>query len=217
MRLIKFVLIVVIFSFCSVPGLIYSANQSQSGNKLFGIAGTESPEAHEYPGLQCYIYKNYIIHAIPSVSVGQEIKVFGKLGTDFAKAQCNMPDRRTWLYIKNRDAHWFAGISGDYLFIDNGTAPDGREVIVYNIAKKKKIFRSKYLETFSVKDKNTVSYYAGKRKIRSILECPETERTDELKEWLTKGGSVALAEQTIVNLSSLKKRSTGKFRCVALQ
>jgi hypothetical protein len=185
--------------------------------KRFRFSGTEAPEILDLAHHTCYIYKNYIVHAIPSKSVGHDIKVFIRSDKSSGKSVCNKESEKENLFIKNTDAFWFAGISGDYLFIDNGTAPDGRDLIVYDIPKKKKIFRSRYLEAFSVEDKHTVSYYAGKRKIRSILECPESDRTDELKVWLTKGGSIALAEQMIVNLLSLKKRSTGKFRCVCLQ
>ena len=196
---------------------VESADEASTGKKEVGIIGAESPFVWELGNYNCYVYKKHVVHTIPSEGVGEDIKVFTRTDKNNAQSDCKEAALKEKLHIRNKDAFWFSGISGDHLFIDNGTAPDGRELIVYDLLKKKKVFSSRYLGAFALQDKNTLCFYKAIKKIQTIKECPKSDRTKDIKDWLAQGQSVALAERITLDLKTLKPNKTGMFLCIALQ
>lgn len=189
------------------------------GKDDFGIKGTEVPEIHNYKKYSCYVYERYIVHVTPALDngAGENVKVFSNPERKTGSLSCDVEPEEKVVTLKNRDAYWFAGISGEYLFIDNGTGHGEKDILVYDIAKKKRIFRSRYAGPLSLENSNSLSFYINKQTASSLNDCPERYRSAEVKERFENREPVALREKMLLNLNTLEKKHTGEIQCGSMQ
>jgi hypothetical protein len=159
---------------------------------LIGMAGCQKASmtgenAYTYPEAKVTVKSN-------SDSVGETINVNG---TD----------------IKNEDAYSFYGVYNNFLFIDNGSGPNGSELLVYGIKEKKMLFRTHYEGELTL-NKDKINYimpmYATKAKF-SKVNCPEKAK------WEKDGLSIGYGLPMQYDLTTLTPSETGSVTCFPMQ
>ena len=80
--------------------------------------------------------------------------------------------------IPGREADFFSGVYKNYLFIDNGTGLNGRNLKIWSIGEKKVIFDTPYEGDLSIKD-DKLNFLKpidlNKTKLPAPVNCPDAE------------------------------------------
>ena len=109
-----------------------------------------------------------------------------------------------------QEAQYFLASTTDFLIIDQGTAPDPRTIIVYDLNKCEKVYEGQYSKPFSLAD-NMVTYWEPTSEEVTNKNCPEHQGYE-------KNGLGAGIENLItLDLSSLAKTFLNESRCRARQ
>jgi len=113
--------------------------------------------------------------------------------------------------LKNSDANYFVGISNNFLFIDNGTGPDARDIFIYDLSKRKEVYRLGYnKDIIGIKEGRYFEYWIGEPATKR--QCPDSY--DELKQ----GGNQPSIETVIrLDLKTFKTIPTKRTRCDVFQ
>ena len=168
--------------------------------------GTEKPTTVNDSG--CATFKMYSVITLEDDDyAGENIKVF-------KGSTCDPKKSRKVLYLKNKHAYWFAGLFESYLFVDSGTGPDGSDVLIYDLIKKKLV----YSETYSSKDNPRIK--DGKLifyKELGDLSDKENRHCPGAKKWLQQGLNYGFEQKTIVDLKSMTEKTIGKISCSVRQ
>jgi hypothetical protein len=114
-------------------------------------AGTEKPEFHQSNEKgSCYVFSKYVVTTSvggDSDMGGENINIFKREGTlAAAKKLCGNARSKPYMVIKNPDVNYFYGLSGDRVFVDNGTSVESRGLEVFNLISKKSIYSTEYFE-----------------------------------------------------------------------
>lgn len=132
---------------------------------VFAILGSTSVFAREK---QCHETSKYFVIERPSGGTDFLIKYKPTADATFAcKYQVEPGD----LEIKNQWAEYFLGLSGDLLILDSGTGNHGRRLILWNLAKRKKVLNAPYEDPIEIKS-TSMTYWleTGKANARN---CPK--------------------------------------------
>lgn len=176
------------------------------------VAMTDAQKAPltEAGELKCYDYPRYYIITRPTDAVGTDILVKYKSNNQTFSCQYTL---RTGDYeIKNQDAEYFMGVSNNLVFIDSGTGTDGRQLFIYDLNQRKKVFSSDYYEPIKLegKDKNTLTFWKEVAQANR-QNCP---KYDEYKNLV---GGAAIEALFKVNLRTFELVKTEQMRCNARQ
>jgi hypothetical protein len=181
----------------------------------YGIKGTESPIIQKSDIRTCYAYGKYFVQTTaPTDAVGEDIRVTAAQGKG---ASCD-PKSATLFELRrglddNSDAVSFEGLSGNYLFIDNGTGSSGRTLAITDLSDvTKPPYSTAYEGNITLKNGATLSFLRPMGPVKSISKCPNAN--DALKAMMP---DVVLAEQVQLNLSTRKLTKTGIKECVPVQ
>ncbi len=164
------------------------------------------------PDQSCVIYKypTYTILSINRISsVGSDTLV--KRFKSKTNRHGNYLFEDSVFLIKNRDADYFFGLYRHFLFLDSGTGPDGRQLIVYNLKEEKKIFQSEYYEPISIDKQGIVSFWQTSETLATEKNCKE------INEWLSEGLGAAIEQKVLLRLSDLNLVVTNETRCAPRQ
>lgn len=107
--------------------------------------------------VQCYAHARYLI-------VERELE--GALGADVyvrprASGRCDADSLPGDLVVRNARAEYFAGIRDDVLFLDSGTGPDLRGLILVDIRTGRRILERSYVEVEAGPAEHTVNVWDG--------------------------------------------------------
>ena len=158
---------------------------------LIGMPGSQKASI---AGENTYTYLEAKVTVTPdSEGVGETINVNG---TD----------------IKNEDAYNFYGVYNNFLFIDNGSGPNGSELLVYGIKEKKVLFRTHYEGELSLnKDKINYLEPVDVKKAKVKPNCPEKAK------WEKDGLGVGYGLPMSYDLTTLTPSKVGSVTCFAVQ
>ena len=167
------------------------------------IAGKDSVNLifHDSP-------KYFIIEKQSDGNAGADILVKFKPepGTKFP--QRYIVEKRD-LEIKNEYAEYYADLKGDMLILNSTTGPDPSGLIIWNLAKHKKVFTGTWSDP-QKSDDNSLIYWLGTGKATE-KNCPEYKR------WKSQGLDGAIETRVILDLKTLKIRKTKETRCAPRQ
>jgi hypothetical protein len=108
---------------------------------------------------------------------------------------------------------YFVGINRDKAFIESGTGPDGRQLLVWDIPKRKGLLQMMYTDTVLITSSGRMWFFepVDVSVIDSLPACPQKA------EWEAGGLGVGYARRCLYNLEdgSLTKKS--EYKCVPLQ
>ncbi len=166
-----------------------------------GIKGFDVAQIEETKDGKTYGYASYKVSTMASKEgVGEDISIVGT-------------DKKDVFNIKNTDAHHFFGIKKDLLFVDNGTGPNGRSVLIYDLKKHALIHEAKYEAEMTIEqDKLTYKTPIDTRNIRLMASvCPDKDK------WEKQGFGVGYAMIMVFDLTTKEVVSTGEYSCFPIQ
>lgn len=175
--------------------------------------GTETPQVKQCPPGAAYIYKEYTIYVTETPgSPGQDIHI----GKSPAGDPCG-PDKGgqyfTVLASGLGGADYFSGISGDYLFIDQGTGPSYRTLSIFDMRDKTYPLRAVRYADAGIKN-GIFTYYETMDEVEGALAkipCPKAP------EWKRQGLDVVYEEQMSFDLKTGRQNSLRHYRCSPAQ
>jgi hypothetical protein len=139
------------------------------------------------------------------------------VGTDFLvmKNMPGMPCEYTAtsdsFEISNADeADYFLALTGHYLVLDEGTGPDPRGLIVYDLNAKEKVYSGQYAKPFSAEG-DKLTFWLPTTDVPTADNCPD------LAQYTQNGLGAIIEAQTTLDLSTLSKVSLGEMRCEPMQ
>ncbi len=168
---------------------------------IVGIKGCDAAQIEETKDGTAYNYAAYKVTALPSKKgVGEDISIT-KTG------------EKDVFNIKNTDAHHFFGIKQDLVFVDNGTGPNGRSVLIYDMKTRKLIRETAYEAEISIEEgKMTYKTPIDTRNIRLMASvCPDKDK------WEKQGFGVGYAMIMVFDLTTKEVVSTGEYTCFPIQ
>ncbi|MBI4823480.1 MAG: hypothetical protein HY805_04530 [Nitrospirae bacterium] len=163
-----------------------------------------SDVALAYGTIQCYDYDKYfVITAEPPASPGSNILVKRKADYDGSIA-CSYIVEDKDFEVKNEWAEYFFGIYEDLLFVDSGTCPCPRLLIIYDISKKKEVYETSYSETIEIDGSKLSFWFETEEANRE--NCPNYDE-------ISHGISAAIETLVILDLKDFTLHKTDKTRC----
>lgn len=175
------------------------------------IKGTEQPVTRNNTNDgSCYIFSNYVIKTTTGESVGEDVYVY-KINREAKPASHCASATEPFLSIDNVDANYFAGISGNFLFIDSGTSTESRGLEIYDLTKKKSVYTTEYHQSVKLQNKRFILYDRTSEKGGAIRTCREAQN------WKKNGLSIGWVKPAKLNLETLEEAATGPLKCVAQQ
>ena len=165
----------------------------------------------EFDRHKCFTYNKYIIVTkYLEGSVGSDIFV-KQFEWNKGHYDCPKVINQYDFKIENEWAEYFKGIYRHYLFIDSGTGPDGRHLIIYDLNAKKKVFKSEYSDPTFINEQGILSFWTTSKILANEENC------EKYKEYTSGGLGVAIDKKMLLNLNNLKLSETSETRCSARQ
>jgi hypothetical protein len=177
--------------------------------------GTDQPEAKQCPDGAAYIYNGYIIYVKPAADLpGQDIDIYKPPSPP--RDPCGADKGAKYYPVPaggSGGAKYFAGVSGEYLFIDQGTGPSYRTLSIFDM--REKTFPLAAVRYSDAKIENGLfTYYETRDEVEGILAkipCPKAS------EWKRQGLNVVYEERMSFDLGTGKQSSLRQFRCSPAQ
>jgi hypothetical protein len=175
-----------------------------------GFAGSEQARIDtSNPHHTCLFYEHYIVvTSEDSVASGEEIRVARLRDGESPATACGRALSRADLTIDNDDANAFAGLHGDHLFIDEGTGPEPRSLLIYDIPSRKIVYSASYSPPISIEQGRLTFFKALNEPVRGV-PCASAN------EWKAAGSSIGYERRVHVELGTMREVATDSVRCVA--
>lgn len=112
--------------------------------------------------------------------------------------------------IKNE---WTAGVfalENDFLILDSGSGPEPRELIVYDLTNRKRVYTDHYSTPVAINN-NTITYWSPENTKPDETNCPK------ITEYTSYGLGAEIEARIVLTLSTLNKNNLGEYRCSATQ
>lgn len=179
------------------------------------LPGTDKPAVTNCPDGAAYVYKEYTIYVIQNADFpGQDIHIYKPPSPP--GDPCGAGKGEKYFSISSGEsggANFFGGISGNYLFIDQGTGPSYRTLSVFDIMEKK--FPLLALRYSGARiEHGILTYYETRDEVTGALEkipCPAAS------EWKKQGLNIIYEEKMSFDLRTGKESSLRQFRCSPAQ
>ncbi len=115
-------------------------------------------------------------------------------------------DGRVDCNYQYQEAQYFLASTTNFLLIDQGTAPDPRTLIVYDLNECNKTYEGQYSKPFEIKDEAVTFWEPTKEEVND-KNCPKRQ------EYLGGGLGVGIESHITMDLFSLVKKSLSETRC----
>jgi len=155
----------------------------------------DSVTATRTQGAVCYHHALYIVVERAQQEVGSDLFV-----RPASSGRCDanlLPGDFVW---RNREAEYFLGLRGHVLFIDSGTGPDLRGVIVIDLRSRRRLLETTYVgDIVAGPDSFTVGLWQGSELAKPAPGCPRTQMIPGIDSlfWLDlRNGRLAFGKQT---------------------
>jgi hypothetical protein len=192
--------IVIYFITCPIC-MMAAEKQHIQDDSLFDkqIFTTESSQ------INCYNSAKYLV-------IAKEVQ--GSTGTDFLikyksnpreKLICNYVPGTGNFEIKNEWAEYFAGLKNDLLILDSTTGPGPSGLVIWDLAKRKKVYEGSWSDPEASKNDSLVYWLETGE--ATPANCPELEN------WKSQGLEAAIETKVILNLSNFRISKTQQTRC----
>jgi hypothetical protein len=167
---------------------------------MIGFLGCDRPSViHPSPNEALYQYQHFSVEVSPLASeAGERIQVNNEQGKVLEVPKDNAP--------------FFAGIRGNHLFVDRGTGPDGREIVIYDLSKRGMEFQGKYTDTVRIVNNQVWIWEpVATASVTKEVVCPNQE------EWTKNGLQVGYAQRTLYHLVNRSITRKSEYKCVPEQ
>lgn len=108
------------------------------------------------------------------------------------------------------EATFYKGLAGNFLILDQGTAPFPRGLIIYDLSAKKTILQDEYSLPLDIKS-DEITYWTPTSIKVTAENCPEAEN------WYKDGLGAEIEKYVFFDLKTLTKKDLGQLRCQPTQ
>jgi len=123
------------------------------------------------PGVICYRHARHVVIARRVMEVGSDLFI-----RPARSGRCDADSLPGDIVLRNRDAEYFLGLRGDLLFIDSGTGPDFRGLIVVDLRTQRRLLQTDYVgDVVSGPDAFTVGVWHGYELTEPAPGCSKTD------------------------------------------
>jgi hypothetical protein len=179
------------------------------------LPGTDKPEIKQCRDGAAYVYVIYTIYVMQDSDLpGQDIYIYKPAYTP--ADPCGAGKGEKSFSITTREfggANFFAGVSGNYLFIDQGTGPSYRTLTIFDM--KEHTFPLLALRYTGARiEQGSLTYYETRDAVRGALDklpCPEASK------WKKQGLGVIYEEKMSFDLTTGTVTSLREYRCSPAQ
>lgn len=155
------------------------------------------------PGTKCYMTSRYIV-------VERDRK--DRLGSDFyirprEGGRCEADSLPGDYVLRDEWAAYFSALCGDVLFLDSGTGPDLRSLILVDLATRRRLTELSYVELVPGPDSTVVGLWDGYELEEPLPGCPAPP-----------GGLIPGVDSLFfLDVSNGQTRFSGRTRCAQRQ
>jgi hypothetical protein len=107
-------------------------------------------------------------------------------------------------------AMYFKGVEGNFIIIDQGTAPDPRGLVIYKLSDKKEVLSDRYSQPLDI-TATAVGYWSPTNQNVTVQNCPDSTK------WLSEGLGAEIESHVSFDLTTLVKKDLGQTRCQVTQ
>lgn len=204
---------------CLLLPAAMQAKESPAPATEVGLPGTEAFTTLKLSQTQtCQIYSHYAVRVTASQTVaGEYLNVFKMTpGADPIKV-CTTAASQAVFNLREEEANWLVGISDQYLFIDQGTGPSLRHLVVLDIEKGKRLYESVYEGDFNLDGKRYLSFDKVMKGPADSLTAADKKACPQAPQWRKLGFGAAWITRYRLDLQTGKATPTGKLSCVQIQ
>jgi len=148
----------------------------------------------------------FIISEDPSNEGGGSNILIKKKTTANQNISCDYIVNHGDFEITGEFADYVLALENNFLILDEGTGPDPRGLVVYNLDTRTKIYQDSYSKPFDVKN-NTLYYWAVTTTPVTTQNCPDSQK------WEQEGLGSAIDAYVSLDLTTLTKTDLGQYRC----
>jgi hypothetical protein len=125
-------------------------------------------DSSNVPGARCYMSARHIV-------VERQRKE--RVGSDFfvrprESGRCEADSLPGDYVLRDEWAAYFSGLAGDVLFIDSGTGPDIRYLILVDLAARRRLTELSYVDLVAGPDSTVVGLWDGYELEEPLPDCP---------------------------------------------
>ena len=162
------------------------------------------------PAPRCHLADKYVVMDQPTASdaVGANFSIYVKKNTT-EKVKCPLTAKKMSWRIANENAEYYLGQTGKFLVLDSGTAAQMRDLVIWDLAERKKIKTFSYEAPAQLKSYD-LSYWVRSQDMVNATNCPN------LKELEKMGLGQAIDYQETLNLKTMQINKTQKTRCAGV-
>ncbi len=131
------------------------------------------------------------------------VKTKGELAQHF---ECTYTVEKNDFVIRDDYPQYMLALENNFLIMDNGTGPDIRPFLVYDLNTRKIIYQDNYLEILGVKN-NKLEYWTPADTLTTAKNCPTPDG----------GLSAGVDSRMELNLLTLTKKNLNEYRCTVRQ
>jgi hypothetical protein len=115
--------------------------------------------------------------------------------------------------LKLGNDYTFMGLSKEYIFFSQGTAPDIRQIIIYNIEQRIPIFQETYCDSLFLASNGKLWLWTpiDKSAVKKLPACPDSTR------WVKDGLACGYAQRKMYDPISNALVVKSEYRCFARQ
>lgn len=172
----------------------------------YGIPGTDVPETITTDTGVCYVYARYVVQVDERADVpGNRVRLYERAAGGSPEALCRSTAEAD--FSLNEDAVFFFGLQDSLLFADAGTAPGSRGLLIYNLARRERVYEGPYAIPIELVDDRYLSYPVEVAAPGRTVPCPDAD------EWRANGLQVVYQEQVRLDLTTFSVERTGQLSC----
>lgn len=175
------------------------------------IAGEPLHAFDNETGLECHTSPKYFaIQKSLTDSVGSDILIKYIVNPD-KNLSCTYKVAKGDFEIKNVVAEYFLAFTDNFLVLDQGTAPEPRRLVVYDLRSHEKIvFNDSYAKPVGVVG-DSITYWS------ETSQKPTLQNCSDLDNYTKNGLGAVIMSKVTVNLLSLDEKYLGIIKCMATQ
>jgi hypothetical protein len=162
------------------------------------------------PGIECHDSPNYmVLQKSLADSVGSNILIKYKTSPS-QNFPCTYAVAQGDFELKNVEAEYFLAFTDTFLVLDQGTAPEPRGLIVYDLNSRAITFTDSYAKPVTVTG-DSITYFSVTTQKPTLINCPG------LNEYTTNGLGAVIMGKVRVDLTTGTTTNLGEFVCKATQ
>lgn len=159
---------------------------------------------------KCLVFSSYVIKTVKNEVTGEKVAVYKREASADAESACQTRGQAI-LDVSEDTNNYFYGLSGQLLFIDNGSSQDARALQIYDLSTRKSIFHEPVLGTRpKLVDGKFIVFDARSDKEGAIKTCKDAAQ------WKREGLRIRWAQTKRLDLQTMKSTNVGALRCVSI-